>query len=102
MGPRSGRGAGCAPFRSDHCDDLCDPLPEALRPLPVVTFSSAIAAGYDAHIHLRRLTYIDHACLMMLMDWRENHEAAGGRLHLDRDILHRLIDEKAWRPANAT
>jgi MFS superfamily sulfate permease-like transporter len=61
-----------------------------------------IPAGYDAHIHLRGLTYIDHACLTMLMDWGENHEAAGGRVHLDRDILHRLFEQKAWRSANAT
>lgn len=61
-----------------------------------------IPPGYDAHIHLSRLTYIDHASLTMLMDWGENFEAAGGRLHLDRDILHRLFDEQAWRPANAS
>jgi MFS superfamily sulfate permease-like transporter len=61
-----------------------------------------IPPGYDAHIHLSRLTYIDHACLTMLMDWGENFEAAGGRLHLDRDILHRLFDEKVWRPVNAS
>lgn len=61
-----------------------------------------IPAGYDAHIHLSRLTYIDHACLTMLMDWGENFEAAGGRVHLDWDIVHRLFEEKAWRPAHAT
>ncbi|WP_281932362.1 hypothetical protein [Methylocystis iwaonis] len=61
-----------------------------------------IPAGYDAHIHLSGLTYIDHACLTMLMDWGENFEAAGGRLHLDWDVVHRLFEEKAWRPANAT
>ncbi|GLI93373.1 SulP family inorganic anion transporter [Methylocystis echinoides] len=61
-----------------------------------------IPPGYDAYIHLGRLTYIDHACLTMLVDWGENFEAAGGRLQLDRDILNRLFDEKVWRPANAT
>lgn len=61
-----------------------------------------IPTGYDAHIHLGRLTYIDHASLTALMDWGENHEAAGGRLHLDREILNRLFGEKAWRPADAT
>ncbi|WP_424362414.1 SulP family inorganic anion transporter [Methylocystis parvus] len=59
-----------------------------------------IPAGYDAHVHLGELTYIDHACLTMLIDWGENYEAAGGRLHLDRGILHRLFDGKAWRAAN--
>lgn len=68
-------------------------------------FASAleeIPPGYHAHIHLGRLTYIDHACLTMLIDWGKNFEAAGGRLHLDRDILHRLFDEQASRSANAT
>lgn len=61
-----------------------------------------IPPGYDAHIHLGRLTYIDHACLTMLIEWGKNFEAAGGRLHLDRDILHRLFDEQASRSANTT
>jgi hypothetical protein len=61
-----------------------------------------IPPGYDAHIHLGRLTYIDHACLTMLIDWGKNFEAAGGRLHLDRDILHRLFEEQASPSANAT
>ncbi|WP_416193848.1 SulP family inorganic anion transporter [Nitrobacter sp. TKz-YC01] len=68
-------------------------------------FASAleeIPPGYDAHIHLGRLTYIDHACLTMLIEWGKNFEAAGGRLHLDRDILHRLFDEQASRSANTT
>lgn len=61
-----------------------------------------IPPGYDAHIHLGRLTYIDHACLTMLTDWGKNFEAAGGRLHLNRDILHRLFNEQASPSANAT
>jgi MFS superfamily sulfate permease-like transporter len=61
-----------------------------------------IPPGYDVHIHLGRLTYIDHACLTMLIDWGKNFEAAGGRLHLDRDILHRLFEEQASPSANAT
>lgn len=62
----------------------------------------SIPAGYEAHIHLSRLSYIDHACLTMLVDWGESYEAGGGRLHLDRDILHRLFEEKTWRAAKAT
>lgn len=58
-----------------------------------------IPARCVVHIHLGGLTYIDHACLTTLIEWGENHEAAGGQLHLDRAILHRLFDEKAWRSA---
>jgi len=58
-----------------------------------------IPDGDDAHVHLHRLTYIDHACLTLLLDWGERHEAGGGRLHLDWDILNRLFADRAWRPA---
>ena len=53
--------------------------------------------GADAHIHLNELTYVDHACLSLLVDWAERHQATGGPLHLDWAELHNLFQEKAWR-----
>lgn len=41
----------------------------------------------DLHVHLEQLTYIDHACLDLLMNWEKQHVATGGRLTVDWDSL---------------
>lgn len=48
------------------------------------------------HVDFRRLSYIDHACLTLLLNWTKQHEAAGGQLILDWDALHARF--KAARP----
>ena len=42
----------------------------------------------ELHVDFEQLTYIDHACLELLMTWEKQHEATGGSLVLDWDSLH--------------
>ena len=42
----------------------------------------------ELHLDLEQLSYIDHACLDLLMTWAKQHEAGGGRLDIDWDSLH--------------
>ena len=53
----------------------------------------------DSHlqVHLHELTFIDHACLDLLVNWEQQHKAAGGDLVLDWGALHGLFRENAWR-----
>jgi MFS superfamily sulfate permease-like transporter len=37
----------------------------------------------ELHVHLEELTYIDHACLDLLMNWEKEHTAMGGSLVVD-------------------
>ncbi len=43
----------------------------------------AVTPSTELHIHLDRLTYIDHACLELLMNWEQQHTATGGSLVMD-------------------
>lgn len=42
----------------------------------------------ELHIRFEQLTYIDHACLDLLMNWARQHEKTGGKLVIDWDSLH--------------
>lgn len=42
----------------------------------------------DLHVHFENLTYIDHACLELLMTWEKQHESLGGTLTIDWHTLH--------------
>lgn len=42
----------------------------------------------ELHVDFERLSYIDHACLELLMTWAKQHENTGGKLILDWDRLH--------------
>jgi len=42
----------------------------------------------ELHFEFERLTYIDHACLDLLMNWSKQHEAVGGTLVIDWESLH--------------
>ncbi|MCC9608696.1 SulP family inorganic anion transporter [Blastopirellula sp. JC732] len=46
-----------------------------------------VPANSQLHINLERLSYIDHACLDLLMTWEKQHEATGGSLAIDWDGL---------------
>lgn len=52
----------------------------------------------DAHVHIliRDLNFIDHACLDLLVNWEEQHQAAGGELVFDWDSLHSVFQRHAW------
>lgn len=39
------------------------------------------------HVHFEDLTYIDHACLDLLINWEKQHEATGGTLDIDWEGL---------------
>lgn len=42
----------------------------------------------EVHVHLDNLSYIDHACLELLVNWEKKHEASGGTLILDWNHLN--------------
>jgi len=52
----------------------------------------------NAHVHIliRDLNFIDHACLDLLVNWEEQHQAAGGELVFDWDALHNVFQRHAW------
>ena len=41
----------------------------------------------ELHVHLEDLTYVDHACLELFVNWEKQHEASGGKLVIDWDDL---------------
>lgn len=41
----------------------------------------------ELHVHFEGLTYIDHACLDLLINWGKQHEATGGSLIIDWESL---------------
>lgn len=42
----------------------------------------------ELHVDFEHLTYVDHACLELLLTWEKQHAATGGSLVLDWDSLH--------------
>ncbi len=46
-----------------------------------------IPANADVRADLTGLSYIDHACVDLLAEWRTQHEQAGGTLSVDWDLL---------------
>jgi MFS superfamily sulfate permease-like transporter len=52
----------------------------------------------ELHVHFDELSYIDHACLDLLMNWEKQHEAAGGSLVIDWESL----TAKFRQPAKGT
>ncbi len=42
----------------------------------------------ELHVEFEHLSYIDHACLDLLMNWSKQHEGTGGKLVLDWERLH--------------
>jgi len=53
-------------------------LAEAIEAVPPAT---------ELHVHIESLSYIDDACLQLLMNWQKQHEALGGSLAIDWDSL---------------
>lgn len=46
-----------------------------------------VPADEELHVHMEELTYIDHACLDLLMTWQKQHVANGGSLVIDWESL---------------
>ncbi len=42
----------------------------------------------ELHVDFENLSYIDHACLDLLMNWAKQHEKSGGKLILDWETLN--------------
>lgn len=48
----------------------------------------------ELHVDFQHLSYIDHACLDLLMNWAKQHEGTGGKLVIDWASLHgRFTDD---------
>ena len=47
-----------------------------------------VPKGAELHVDFENLTYIDHACLDLLMSWAKQHSTVGGELVLDWNLLH--------------
>ena len=55
--------------------------------------------GAELHVDFEHLTYIDHACLDLLMNWARQHASFGGALVLDWNLLHGRFSSDD-RPSN--
>lgn len=58
-----------------------------------------VPRGAELHVDLEHLTYIDHACLDLLVAWARTHEATGGRLIADWSTLHATFRQGVQTPA---
>ncbi|MFL5328233.1 MAG: SulP family inorganic anion transporter [Gemmataceae bacterium] len=59
-----------------------------LRPPFLADELERVPANAELHTDLTHLTYVDHACLELLLNWEKQHHSTGGRLVLDWDSLH--------------
>jgi MFS superfamily sulfate permease-like transporter len=57
-------------------------LPKLAAALETVPPNTAL------HVDFEQLSYIDHACLELLLAWEKQHEATGGSLVIDWESLH--------------
>jgi len=55
-----------------------------------------VRSNAHVHVYFHELTYIDHACLDLLVNWEQQHKAAGGELVIDWDKLHAVFQQHAW------
>lgn len=60
-----------------------------------------VPADARVHVYFHELAYIDHACLDLLVNWEQQHEAAGGELVIDWNQLHLVFQKHAWTPQPA-
>ncbi|MCX7898624.1 MAG: STAS domain-containing protein, partial [Methylocystis sp.] len=65
----------------------------------LATLLEELPSNAHVHVHLNELSYIDHACLDLFMNWERQFGASGGELVLDWDALHGLFREGVRRPA---
>jgi MFS superfamily sulfate permease-like transporter len=60
-----------------------------------------VPANTELHVDFEHLTYVDHACLELFVNWEKQHEATGGCLVIDWDSLHTRFHSPRTRPAAA-
>ena len=56
-----------------------------------------VPKGAELHVDFEHLSYIDHACLELLMNWAPQHANFGGELILDWNQLHARFTSDATR-----
>jgi MFS superfamily sulfate permease-like transporter len=56
-----------------------------------------VPRGCEFHVDLEQLSYIDHACLDLLMNWTKQHEATGGSTTIDWPLLHMSVRQGTAR-----
>jgi MFS superfamily sulfate permease-like transporter len=56
--------------------------------------------GSEVHVDLKELTYIDHACLELLMGWTKQHTASGGEVVIDWNHLQSFHHRKEGLPSS--
>jgi MFS superfamily sulfate permease-like transporter len=47
----------------------------------------AVPGGVELHLHFEKLAYIDHACLELIHNWRQQHEETGNTVVLEWEEL---------------
>jgi MFS superfamily sulfate permease-like transporter len=57
----------------------------------------AVPPGTRLHINLEGLAHVDHACLDLLANWREQHAATGGEMFVDWDALQHKHHGRAFK-----
>jgi MFS superfamily sulfate permease-like transporter len=58
----------------------------------LATLLESVPPGYELHIDVERMTYIDHACLEMLANWETQEAANGKSLVVEWDD----VAERSW------
>lgn len=54
-----------------------------------------VPQGAELRVDYSELTYIDHACLDLLMNWAKQHSSLGGQLIMDWEGLHGRFSNRA-------
>ena len=67
-------------------------LAEALEQVP---------ASAELHVNFDHLTYIDHACLDLLIGWEKQHATSGGSLTIDWAALQARFSDGRPRGVRA-
>lgn len=58
-----------------------------LRLPKLASVLDSIPPGANVQVDMKRMSYIDHSCLTLLTNWRDQHRATGGDLILDWEAL---------------
>lgn len=55
-----------------------------------------IPPGAHVHVYFHELTFIDHACLELLVNWERQHTMTGGDPLIDLETLRYVFQRHAW------
>lgn len=70
-------------------------LPQLAQKLEKISAKSHVKLVID------HLTYIDHACLELIVHWRKRHQAAGGEVEIDMEELANRYRRRPLDPSEA-